>query len=86
MVPALRDPKRATDANYWTKWISEGRDGSLMPAFALNRGGILTDEQIQSLVSYLEGDFKKEPVPGPATALPLPTKAPAAAFTPPPAK
>lgn len=87
MVPILRDPKRATDANYWTKWISEGREGSLMPAFALNRGGILTDEQIQSLVSYLEGDFKKEPVQGPATAVPVPTKtSTSAAFTPPPAK
>ncbi len=62
MVPTLRDPKRATDANYWTKWISEGREGSLMPAFALNRGGILTDEQVTSLVTYLEGDFKREPI------------------------
>lgn len=87
MVPTLRDPKRATDANYWTKWITEGRDGSLMPAFALNRGGILTDEQIQSLVAYLEGDFKREPVKGPATAVPVPTTAPASAgLIPPPAK
>lgn len=87
MVPILRDPKRATDANYWTKWISEGRDGSLMPAFALNRGGILTDEQIHSLVAYLEGDFKKEPVKGPTTAVPVPTPQPvSAAFILPPAK
>jgi cytochrome c5 len=87
MVPTLRDPKRATDANYWAKWIAEGRDGSLMPAFALNRGGILTDEQIQSLVAYLEGDFKKEPVKGPASVVPVPTTAPAsAALIPPPAK
>ena len=87
MVPTLRDPKRATDANYWSKWISEGREGSLMPAFALNRGGILTDEQIGSLVAYLEGDFKKEPVKAPAAAVPVPAKTPAAAaLTPPPAK
>ena len=29
-----------------------------MPAFALKSGGILNDAQIQSLVEYLEGDFK----------------------------
>lgn len=83
MVPTLRDPKRATDVNYWTKWISEGRDGSLMPAFALKNGGILTDAQIGSLVAYLEGDFKKEPAPVSPTAVPLPT---GAAVVPPPAK
>jgi cytochrome c5 len=79
MVPTLRDPKRATDANYWSKWITEGREGSLMPAFALNRGGILTTEQITSLVDYLEGDFKKEPVKPAAT----PTVAPAKLIPPP---
>jgi mono/diheme cytochrome c family protein len=57
-----------------------------MPAFALNRGGILTDEQIGSLVAYLEGDFKKEPVKAPAAAVPIPAKVPAPALTPPPAK
>lgn len=78
MVPTLRDPKRATDANYWTKWISEGREGSLMPAFALNRGGILTEEQITSLVTYLEGDFKKEPIKPSGTVLPVPATIPTA--------
>lgn len=78
MVPWLRDPKRATDRNYWTKWISEGREGSLMAAFALNKGGILTDAQITSLVDYLEGGFKEEVKAGiqPGEAHPEPVAAP----------
>jgi cytochrome c5 len=81
MVPILRDPKRATDKNYWTKWISEGREGSLMPAFALNRGGILTEQQITSLVDYLESDFKQEIKLAKPTAAVAPTGAPSAPVT-----
>jgi mono/diheme cytochrome c family protein len=40
------------------QWITNGKDHSFMPAFALKSGGILTDDQIRSLVDYLEGDFK----------------------------
>jgi len=63
MVPDLRTRLRNTDRNYWAKWISDGRVGSLMPAFAGRNGGILTDKQIVSLVDYLEDDYKKNPPP-----------------------
>ncbi|MBN8247392.1 MAG: DUF1573 domain-containing protein [Verrucomicrobia bacterium] len=63
MVPDLRNRLRNTDRNYWAKWISDGRVGSLMPAFAGRNGGILTDRQIVSLVDYLEDDYKKNPPP-----------------------
>lgn len=58
MVPALYSLKKPTDSAYWTQWITQGKEHSFMPAFALKSGGILTDEQIRSLVEYLEGDFK----------------------------
>ena len=55
MVPDLRIAKAGRDAAYWQNWISLGRLGSLMPAFAQSAGGPFTDEQIKSLVTYLAG-------------------------------
>ena len=63
MVPDLRTRLRNTDRNYWAKWISDGRVGSLMPAFAARNGGVLTDQQIVSLVDYLEDEYKANPPP-----------------------
>lgn len=63
MVPDLRTRLKHTDRNYWMKWISEGRQGSLMPAFSAKQGGILSDVQIASLVDYLEDEYKKNPPP-----------------------
>jgi len=63
MVPDLHAPKQpiADDLSarwlYWAKWITEGKPGSLMPAFAQGHGGPLTKEQIASLVNYLSTDF-----------------------------
>lgn len=80
MVPDLRTRLQNTDSNYWMKWISDGRPGSLMPAFSKrNEGGFLSDEQIASLVEYLEGDYKKNPplskfVPTPAQPSSKPTQ------------
>ena len=54
MVPDLRKLKKETDAEYWEKWIREGRQGSLMPGFDRKRGGPLKDEQVLSLVKFLE--------------------------------
>jgi mono/diheme cytochrome c family protein len=54
MVPDLRALKHPTDRDHWLKWITFGRPGSLMPAFAQSEGGPLTEEQIDSLVSYLD--------------------------------
>lgn len=52
IVPDLLTASAPRDAAYWKKWISEGREGSLMPAFGQKHGGPLTDEQIESLVKF----------------------------------
>ena len=56
MVPDLRTAKGPRDAAYWREHISNGREGTLMPAFAKSKKGILSDEQIESLVKYLIGN------------------------------
>jgi mono/diheme cytochrome c family protein len=53
MVPNLHALKNPTNADYWKNWITHGKAGTLMPAFSQAEGGILTDEQIASLVNYL---------------------------------
>lgn len=50
MVPKLAD---IPNKDYWHHWITQGKEGSLMPAFSKAAGGPLTDEQIDSLVNYL---------------------------------
>jgi cytochrome c553 len=57
MVPDLHALKHPTDNDYWRKWITSGKTGTLMPAFAKAEGGPLTDEQISSLVDYLVKSF-----------------------------
>jgi mono/diheme cytochrome c family protein len=61
VVPDLTALNKATDADYWRTWITEGKDGTLMPAFARSSGGILDTNQIETLVDYLSTDarFKK---------------------------
>ncbi len=75
-VPDLRQLKVATSPEYWLQSIVNGKPGSLMPAFAKQLGGPLTDPQIQSLVEYLSASMK--PVqPAAAGNIPaalLPTK------------
>ena len=53
MVPDLRVADESHDAAYWRENITDGVDGTLMPAFAKTHGGILSDEQIESLVKFL---------------------------------
>lgn len=53
MVPDLTEAKTVRDAAFWEKWIREGKDGTLMPAFEKSRGGFLDDKEIASLVTYL---------------------------------
>lgn len=53
MVPDLHQLTVSTDENFWRTWISYGRPGSLMPAFAKTENGPLTDLQIVSLAAYL---------------------------------
>ncbi|HEY6167504.1 MAG TPA: DUF1573 domain-containing protein [Verrucomicrobiae bacterium] len=56
-VPDLRALKHPTDLDFWRHWIREGKDNTLMPAFARDKGGPLSDEQINSLVEYLAKNF-----------------------------
>ena len=53
MVPNLHALPHETDAAFWLAWITYGKPGSLMPAFSQNQGGILSSEQMTSLVDYL---------------------------------
>ena len=53
MVPDLRAAGVPGDAAYWREYITEGIDETLMPTFAKEKGGILSNEQIESLVTFL---------------------------------
>ena len=61
MVPDLAVARQARDEAFWRKWITEGRVGSLMPAFAQEHGGPLTTQQIDSLVEYVSKHFPAKP-------------------------
>jgi mono/diheme cytochrome c family protein len=75
MVPDLASVKTPKDRDYWRSWITRGKAGTLMPAFAYNEGGVLSQEQIESLVAYLTSDFVKQrrvvvqPAPPPASPI-----------------
>ncbi len=62
MVPDLATQRAGRDAAFWTHWISEGRENSLMPAFARANGGIFSSAQIEQLAAYLASRFLAEPV------------------------
>lgn len=57
MVPNLATLPHPTDADHWRRWITSGKAGSLMPAFAQAEGGILDTNQIESLVEYVLKEF-----------------------------
>lgn len=61
MVPDLNVARQARDYEYWRKWIAEGKEGTLMPAFAGTAGGPLTDAQIISLAHFLTRQFPNPP-------------------------
>ena len=53
MVPDLSKLNVPTNREFWRTWITYGKPGTLMPAFATSQGGPLTDMQIASLAAYL---------------------------------
>jgi mono/diheme cytochrome c family protein len=53
MVPDLHHLKDPTSEEFWRAWITAGKPGTLMPAFATSQGGPLTDPQIETLAAYL---------------------------------
>jgi mono/diheme cytochrome c family protein len=61
-VPNLHKLPEPTSADFWRNWIVHGKAGTLMPAFAKSEGGILSDEQIDSLTQYLTATIPSHPV------------------------
>jgi cytochrome c553 len=59
MVPDLATLKTGIDADYWRRWVTYGKAGTLMPGFAATQGGPLDDSQINSLVGYLTNAFPR---------------------------
>jgi mono/diheme cytochrome c family protein len=53
MVPDLHNLQVPTTEEFWRTWITAGKAGSLMPAFATSQGGLLNDLQVASLAAYL---------------------------------
>ena len=53
MVPDLANLQVPTNEEFWRAWITSGKAGSLMPAFASSQGGPLGDLQVASLATYL---------------------------------
>jgi cytochrome c553 len=65
MVPDLHNLAVPTNEEFWRTWITAGKAGSLMPAFATSQGGPLNDMQIASLAAYLNA-INPSHVPAPA--------------------
>ena len=95
MVPDLHTANHPANRIYWTKWITTGKIGTLMPAFAQSEGGPLSEQQINSLAEYLSTDFQSgntalagarkgvvPPSPTPLPALPTLPVPPAVALPP----
>ncbi|TAL03366.1 MAG: DUF1573 domain-containing protein [Verrucomicrobia bacterium] len=61
MVPDLHALKKETSPTYWRMFINFGKDASMMPAFAQERGGPLSPEQVESLVDYLTITMPSKP-------------------------
>jgi mono/diheme cytochrome c family protein len=61
MVPDLRALNTEIGTNYWREWVTNGKPGTLMPAFTSTQGGPLDDAQINSLVKYLTTAFPRPP-------------------------
>ncbi|MDB6065609.1 MAG: hypothetical protein JWR26_1817 [Pedosphaera sp.] len=72
MVPNLHALNHPTDYNYWKQWITNGKAGTLMPAFAEAQGGPLNDEQIESLAKTLTKAFSEKIASGPTARVNAP--------------
>ena len=68
-VPNLHKLPEPTSADFWRNWILHGKAATLMPAFSKPEGGILSDEQVDSLVQYLTATIPSHPVITPPSAL-----------------
>jgi cytochrome c553 len=72
MVSDLHALNHPTNYSYWKQWITNGKPGTLMPAFAVNQGGPLSETQIVSLAKLLTKaipPFGNQSVPAPKPAV-----------------
>lgn len=58
MVPDLQALTHPIDRDFWITWITNGKPGTLMPAFSSSRGGPLTDDQILSIADFLTATIR----------------------------
>jgi mono/diheme cytochrome c family protein len=89
MVPNLHSLPKPTDYEFWKKTIANGKTNSLMPAFSVERGGPLSEAQINSLAEYLARSISRnfaKPVNlnsfATSNGVPIPKPAPALAPSP----
>lgn len=68
MVSDLHAPKQETSRELWRVWITYGKPGTLMPAFASSQGGPLSNEQIDSLIEFMAEYLPMKPVEAKSTA------------------
>lgn len=68
MVPDLKALTHPTTPEYWRTMIANGKPGTLMPAFAEEHGGNLTETQIASLVKHLAATIPSKGAPTKATS------------------
>jgi cytochrome c553 len=61
MVPDLQHLNHETNRELWETWITYGKQGSMMPAFAQSEGGPLSDEQVRTLADYLTQAIPSQP-------------------------
>ena len=78
MVPDLRNLNHPTDADHWRRWITYGRAGSMMPAFAEAEAGPLNPQQVDAVVAFMLKAFPSRPLPAVTVPAPSAQAAPAA--------
>jgi cytochrome c553 len=59
MVPDLSALKTEIDPDYWRRWVTHGKPGTLMPGFDSRERGPLDDADIDGLVKYLTTAFPR---------------------------
>ncbi len=60
LVFDLQSRQKPMPPDYWKMFITYGKPGTMMPAFAKEQTGFLTSEQTASLMNYLVREFPKE--------------------------
>ena len=58
-VPDITAKIKQADRSYWRAWITEGKEGTLMPGFSKKQGGPLSGSQISTLLHYLAAPAAK---------------------------